>query len=219
VASGQALDMAVRRRVSTSERPFQVVPDGIYDGISQPDIGALFAKLAASISYEESFLLTHPRVAESAVPAAPGEVRGEVIHAFVVATAPVDPDDTDLTRELQDWVREKYAAHAYPRHITFIDALPKTPSGKVQRAVLRRRFLDGAPQVRPSTRSRSARPTGSSSQANICASRSAAATTPVFCPRRRRRGVRRCRRKHLRRLDRAFLIDGHAPGALEAPRA
>ncbi len=139
--------MAVRRHVSTSERPFQVVPDGIYDGISQPDIGALFAKLAASISYEESFLLTHPRVAQSAVPAAPGEVRGEVIHAFVVATAPVDPDDTDLTRELQDWVREKYAAHAYPRHITFVDALPKTPSGKVQRAVLRRRLLDGAPQV------------------------------------------------------------------------
>jgi hypothetical protein len=44
--------MAVRRHVSTSERPLQVVPDGIYDGISQPDIGALFAKLAASISYE-----------------------------------------------------------------------------------------------------------------------------------------------------------------------
>jgi len=37
----------------TSERPFQVVLDGIYTGISQPDIGALFAKLAASTSYEE----------------------------------------------------------------------------------------------------------------------------------------------------------------------
>ena len=37
----------------TSERPFQAVLDGIYDGISQPDIGALFATLAASTSYEE----------------------------------------------------------------------------------------------------------------------------------------------------------------------
>ena len=49
----QVLDIPVRRHVLTSERPFQVVLDGIYAGISQPDIGALFAKLAASTSYEE----------------------------------------------------------------------------------------------------------------------------------------------------------------------
>jgi hypothetical protein len=53
VASEQVLDIPVRRHVLTSERPFQVVLDGIYDGISQPDIGALFATLAASTSYEE----------------------------------------------------------------------------------------------------------------------------------------------------------------------
>ena len=53
MASEQVLDIAVRRHVLTSERPFQVVLDGIYTGISQPDIGALFAKLAASTSYEE----------------------------------------------------------------------------------------------------------------------------------------------------------------------
>jgi hypothetical protein len=45
VASGQVLDIAMRRHVPTSERPFQVVPDGIFGGISQPDIGALFTKL------------------------------------------------------------------------------------------------------------------------------------------------------------------------------
>jgi hypothetical protein len=43
----------VRRHVLTSERLFQVVLDGIYTGISQPDIGTLFAKLAESASYEE----------------------------------------------------------------------------------------------------------------------------------------------------------------------
>jgi len=53
VASEQVLGIAVRRHVFTSERPFQVVLDGIYDGISQLDIGALFIKLAASASYEE----------------------------------------------------------------------------------------------------------------------------------------------------------------------
>ena len=53
MASGRVLDVAVRRHVLTSERLFQVVLDGIYTGISQPDLGALFAKLAASTSYEE----------------------------------------------------------------------------------------------------------------------------------------------------------------------
>jgi hypothetical protein len=47
------LDIAVRRHVLTSKQPFQVVLDGIYAGIGQPDIGALFAKLAASTSYGE----------------------------------------------------------------------------------------------------------------------------------------------------------------------
>ena len=53
MASAQVLDIPVRRHVLTSERPFQVVLDGIYDGISQPDTGAVFAKLAACTSYEE----------------------------------------------------------------------------------------------------------------------------------------------------------------------
>ena len=51
--SEQVLDIPVRRHVLTSEWPFQVVLDGIYGGISQPDIGALFATLAACSSYEE----------------------------------------------------------------------------------------------------------------------------------------------------------------------
>jgi hypothetical protein len=53
VASEQALDVSVRRHVLTSDRPFQEVLDDIYGGISQPDIGALFARLAACTSYEE----------------------------------------------------------------------------------------------------------------------------------------------------------------------
>ena len=53
MASEQVLDIPVRRHTLTSEQPFQDVLDGIYAGISQPDIGTLFAKLAASTSYEE----------------------------------------------------------------------------------------------------------------------------------------------------------------------
>ena len=60
MASEQVLDIPVRRHVLTSERPFQVVLDGIYAGISQPDLAALFAKLAASTSYEEFSDLVRP---------------------------------------------------------------------------------------------------------------------------------------------------------------
>jgi acetyl-CoA synthetase len=84
----------------------------------------------------ESVLVTHPGVAECAVVAAPDEVRGEVIHAYVVPSGPVEDPDA-LTLDLQEWVRTKYAAHAYPRLVSLVDALPKTPSGKIQRAVLR----------------------------------------------------------------------------------
>jgi len=89
----------------------------------------------------ESVLVGHPRVAECAVVASPDEVRGEVIHAFVV---PTDDPEPALAQELQEWVRENYAAHAYPRLVTFVDTLPKTPSGKVQRAVLRQQATNGA---------------------------------------------------------------------------
>ena len=53
MASEQVLDVVVRRHIFTSERPFPDALDGIFGGISQPDIGTLFAKLAASTSYEE----------------------------------------------------------------------------------------------------------------------------------------------------------------------
>ena len=53
MGSEQVLDIPVRRHVLTSKRPFPAVLDGVYGGISQPDIGALFATLAASTSYEE----------------------------------------------------------------------------------------------------------------------------------------------------------------------
>ena len=53
MASERVLEVVVRRHVFTSERPFPAVLDGIFSGISQPDIGQLFSKLAASSSYEQ----------------------------------------------------------------------------------------------------------------------------------------------------------------------
>jgi uncharacterized protein (DUF302 family) len=53
MASEQVLDVVVRRHVFDSDRPFQAVLDGIFGGITRPDIGPLLGKLAASTSYEQ----------------------------------------------------------------------------------------------------------------------------------------------------------------------
>jgi acetyl-CoA synthetase len=89
----------------------------------------------------ESVLLSHPAVGECAVVGAPDAVRGEVLETFVVLRNGRFASD-ELTVELQDWVKGRYAAHAYPRRVHYVDGLPKTPSGKVQRFVLRRQLKE-----------------------------------------------------------------------------
>lgn len=84
----------------------------------------------------ESVLVGHSDVAEAAVIGVPDELRGEIIEAFVVPCPGVTPSDA-LAAELQQQVKTEFAAHAYPRAVHFVDALPKTPSGKVQRYLLR----------------------------------------------------------------------------------
>jgi 2-aminobenzoate-CoA ligase len=79
----------------------------------------------------EAALLEHPAVAECAVVAAPDSERGHVVKAYVVVSETVE------TRVLQDHVKALIAPYKYPRRIEFVDALPRTPTGKVQRNVLR----------------------------------------------------------------------------------
>ncbi len=83
----------------------------------------------------ESALLTHPKVAEAAAVAAPDEERGSVVRAIVV-TRDAEPSDA-LAHELQDHVKAETAPYKYPRIVEFVDALPKTASGKIKRAELR----------------------------------------------------------------------------------
>jgi 2-aminobenzoate-CoA ligase len=84
----------------------------------------------------ESALLEHPAVAECAVVASPDEERGHVVKAFVVAAPGVSGDDA-LVAELQAHVKARIAPYKYPRRVEFLDALPRTPTGKVQRTRLR----------------------------------------------------------------------------------
>ncbi|MFN2563409.1 MAG: AMP-binding protein [Gemmatimonadaceae bacterium] len=84
----------------------------------------------------ENVLLLHPHVQECAVVGLPDEDRGQVVTAFVVPKAGVAPSDA-LTRELQDFVKAEIAPYKYPRRVEFVDALPRTTTGKLQRYRLR----------------------------------------------------------------------------------
>ncbi|NXI94615.1 ACSM3 synthetase, partial [Psophia crepitans] len=86
----------------------------------------------------ESALIQHPAVSESAVVSSPDPVRGEVVKAFVVlAPAFVSHDPEKLTQELQEHVKKVTAPYKYPRKVEFVQDLPKTATGKIQRKVLR----------------------------------------------------------------------------------
>jgi 2-aminobenzoate-CoA ligase len=91
----------------------------------------------------ESALLEHPAVAECAVVASPDEERGHVVKAFVVAVPDAVAGDA-LVADLQAHVKARIAPYKYPRRVEFLDALPRTPTGKVQRTRLRAMDAEGA---------------------------------------------------------------------------
>jgi 2-aminobenzoate-CoA ligase len=84
----------------------------------------------------EDALLEHDAVAECAVVGAPDPVRGQIVKAFVVPRQGAARSDA-LAKELQEFVKRRIAAYKYPRAIEFLDALPRTETGKVQRFRLR----------------------------------------------------------------------------------
>ena len=88
----------------------------------------------------ENCLVKHAAVANAAVVPKPDAERGNLIKAFVVLTEGTlrnSTNDTALIAELQQHVRGLLAPYEYPKEIEFIDALPMTTTGKVQRRVLR----------------------------------------------------------------------------------
>ena len=112
--------------------------DGYFWFVGRADDVILSAGYRIGPFEVESALIEHPDVVESAVVASPDEVRGAVVKAFVVLAEGVRGSD-ELVKTLQDHVKAVTAPYKYPRKIEFIDALPKTISGKIRRIELRDR--------------------------------------------------------------------------------
>ncbi|QIB08516.1 AMP-binding protein [Pseudomonas fluorescens] len=94
----------------------------------------------------ESALIEHPAVVEAAVIGKPDPERTELVKAFVVLSAQYRAAP-ELAEELRQHVRKRLAAHAYPREIEFVSDLPKTPSGKLQRFILRNQEIAKAQEA------------------------------------------------------------------------
>jgi len=94
----------------------------------------------------ENALQEHPAVIESAVVASPDEERGEIVKAFVLLQPDVQAS-AQLVTELQEHVKAVTAPYKYPRKIEFVTSLPKNPSGKLMRKVLRDREFEKVPST------------------------------------------------------------------------
>jgi 2-aminobenzoate-CoA ligase len=115
---------------------FQMDADGYFWFQARTDDMIVSSGYNISGAEVESALLEHPAVAECAVVASPDEERGHVVKAYVVTTPDAGAGDA-LVADLQAHVKARIAPYKYPRRIEFLDALPRTPTGKVQRTRLR----------------------------------------------------------------------------------
>ena len=131
------------RTADTRRGPWYITGDratidneGYFWFVSRADDVILSAGYRIGPFEVESALIEHAAVAESAVVSSPDATRGEVVKAFVVLVPGAEASDS-LAKELQDHVKKVTAPYKYPRKLEFIEALPKTVSGKIRRIELR----------------------------------------------------------------------------------
>lgn len=89
----------------------------------------------------ESILMKHPAVLECAVTGTPDEIRGMAVKATIVLV-PGYEGSPELSKEIQNFVKENTAPYKYPRRIEFVEELPKTISGKIRRVEIREKDLE-----------------------------------------------------------------------------
>ncbi|KVO04891.1 AMP-binding protein [Burkholderia ubonensis] len=115
----------------------ELEPDGSISFIGRADDVITSAGYRIGPFDVESALIEHPAVMEAAVIGVPDPERTEIVKAYVVLSDG-HAGSPALADELSLHVKKRLSAHAYPRAVEFVDALPKTPSGKIQRFVLRK---------------------------------------------------------------------------------
>ena len=106
--------------------------DGVFHFVARADDMIISSGYNIAGPEVEAALLAHADVAECGVIGAQDEERGQIVEAHIVLCEGVLADDATIKR-LQDHVKATIAPYKYPRSVKFIDALPKTQTGKVQR--------------------------------------------------------------------------------------
>ena len=112
--------------------------DGYYWYLARSDDMIVSSGYNIGAPEVENALLAHPAVAECAVIGVPCPERGQKVKAFIVLAGFAEPSD-ELVQKLKDFAKETIAPYKYPREIEFVDALPKTATGKLRRVELRNR--------------------------------------------------------------------------------
>ena len=110
--------------------------DGYFHFVARADDMIVSAGYNIAGPEVEAALLSHPDVAECAVIGKRDDERGEIVAAYVVLKANVEADEV-CRKKLQDHVKATIAPYKYPRAVNFVEALPKTQTGKIQRFRLR----------------------------------------------------------------------------------
>jgi acetyl-CoA synthetase len=137
VATGVLGEIAVRRRGTwfpVKDRGWMDA-DGYVHHAGRSDDVIISAGWTMSAVEIEQVLLRHPAVRDAAVVGVRDATRGQIAKAFIVA----DRTGEAFEHEVQEWVRGRLSRHEYPRAVQVIDALPRTPAGKVDRGALRAR--------------------------------------------------------------------------------
>ena len=137
VATGTVGEIAVRRRdawFAVKDRGWMDA-DGYVHHAGRSDDVIISAGWTMSAVEIEQVLLRHPDVRDAAVIAVTDASRGQIPKAFVVAARA----GAAFEREIQEWVKTRLSLHEYPRAVQVVDALPRTPAGKVDRRALRAR--------------------------------------------------------------------------------
>jgi 2-aminobenzoate-CoA ligase len=115
---------------------YLVDDDGYFHYQSRTDDMIISAGYNIAAPEVEDALLAHPKVAECGVIGVGDEERGQIVKAFVVLK-PGHTRDAATVKELQDFVKQSIAPYKYPRAVAFLDAMPRTETGKLQRFKLK----------------------------------------------------------------------------------